>query len=134
MSSKGKVTGIGGVFFKCKNPEALKQWYADHLGLNVDQYGCLFSVGFQSSEEQRSTLQWSTFGEDAPSFAPSDKQFMINYRVDDMASILEKLQAAGIEPLDEVATYDYGKFVHILDPEGNKLELWEPKDSVFIPE
>lgn len=134
MGEKGRVVGVGGVFFKCVDPDGLKQWYADNLGLEVDQYGALFSVGFHSSVEKKSTLQWSPFAANTEYFAPSQKAFMINYRVDDLAALLVKLHAAGIEPLDEVATYEYGKFVHLLDPEGNKIELWEPVDSVFVQE
>ncbi len=129
-----KVTGIGGIFFKCQDPKGLKTWYNEHLGLNTDQYGALFEFRDADEPERKSYLQWSTMSADTEYFQPSDKQFMINYRVGDLDYVLAELKKAGIEPVDKVESYDYGRFVHLMDPEGNKIELWEPVDQVFTDE
>lgn len=126
-----RVVGIGGIFFKCKDPKALKEWYAKYLGFNVDNYGALFSFKNETSPETKGYLQWSPFDETTPYFAPSTKSFMINYRVHDLEKLIEVLKEEGIEFLDEMEVYDYGKFIHLLDPEGNKIELWEPSDNAF---
>ncbi len=129
--SKRKVKGIGGVFFKCKDPESIKSWYREHLGFNTDQYGALFQFRKFSNPDQPGYLQWSPMSLETDHFNPSEKQFMINYRVDDLVNLVSELKAAGVEVVDEIEEYDYGKFVHIMDPEGNKIELWEPVDEVF---
>lgn len=121
-----KVTGIGGIFFKCKDPEKVKAWYGKHLGLPVDQYGALFRWYTAADTREEAATQWSTFPHDTTYFSPSEKDFMINYRVDNLEELLNELRADGVQILDDIATYPYGKFVHILDPEGNKIELWEP--------
>ncbi len=132
MSNQNKkVTGIGGIFFKCKDPETMKQWYNDNLGLVTNEYGSLFEFRSSDDPDKIGYLQWSPFGEKTTYFEPSQKDYMINYRVENMEKLVEELKAAGVEVLDEIATYEYGKFVHIMDPEGNKLELWEPIDQVF---
>ena len=128
---KGRATGIGGIFFKCQDPDSLRQWYADHLGLKVNQYGSLFETRNVDRPEERNFLQWSTFSKGSKYMEPSQREFMINYRVVNIEALLEQLQAAGIEQIGELETYDYGKFAHVMDPEGNKLELWEPIDQVF---
>ncbi len=128
-----RVTGIGGIFFKCKDPETLRAWYHQHLGMATDQYGCLFSFQAKDHPNNKGHLQWSPFKEDTTYFAPSTREFMINYRVDDLDALVSQLRAAGISFLDEMETYPYGKFIHLLDPEGNKLELWEPVDPGFEP-
>lgn len=128
-SKKGRVTGIGGIFFKSEDPKKQRQWYADHLGLAVNDYGSTFEFREGAAPHNKAYLQWSPFAADTKYFDPSQKQFMINYRVENMEALLEELKAAGVTICDEVAEYDYGKFVHILDPEGNKIELWEPIDS-----
>ena len=128
---KKKVTGIGGIFFKCDDPAKMKDWYKDNLGLVTNEYGSVFE--FRRSEEPHDIgyLSWGTFNKDTEYFNPSKKEFMINYRVENIEELVEELKAAGVEICDEIETYDYGKFVHIMDPEGNKIELWEPKDQVF---
>ena len=131
---KGKkrgVTGVGGLFFKSKNPKKLTQWYADHLGLVGNEYGSLFEFRSTDDPDQKGYLQWSPFAADTDYFKPSQKEFMINYRVVDIEGMVADLIKAGIKVVDEIETYEYGKFVHIIDPEGNKIELWEPIDSVF---
>ncbi len=127
-----KVTGIGGIFFKCKDPDATRDWYRDHLGLKTNDYGSLFEFRQGARPDKIGYLQWSTFKEDTRYFDPSQKEFMINYRVDDIEGLVEQLRESGVTIVDEIESYDYGKFVHILDNEGNKIELWEPVDQVFI--
>lgn len=126
-----KVTGIGGIFFKCKDPQALKAWYQQHLGIATDEYGCLFTFVSEDQPGQKGYLQWSPFPANTDYFKPSAKEFMINYRVQNLEGLIEKLKAAGIAMLDQLETYDYGKFIHLMDPEGNKIELWEPQDEGF---
>lgn len=131
MSLPPKVTGIGGIFFFSDDPDQTKAWYAEHLGLATDQYGSTFEFRNAHRPEEINYLQWSPFKRGSTYFAPSTKEFMINYRVQNIEALVEKLRAAGATIVDEIETYDYGKFVHILDPEGNKIELWEPIDHVF---
>lgn len=125
------VTGIGGIFFKCRDKDAVKEWYARHLGFNVDEYGAPFIFHEPGKTDQKAYLQWSPFSEDTDYFEPSSKEFMINYRVNDLDELVENLRKEGVTILDEIEEYDYGRFVHILDNEGNKIELWEPVDEVF---
>ena len=126
-----KVTGIGGVFFKCKDPEKIKEWYQKNLGLKTNEYGSLFEFRSTDQPEKKGYLQWSPFSEKTKYFEPSQKEFMINYRVEDLEKLLEELKKEGVQIVGELESYEYGKFAHILDPEGNKIELWEPVDSVF---
>ncbi|WP_025145303.1 VOC family protein [Pedobacter jeongneungensis] len=123
-----KVTGIGGIFFFSDNPKETKDWYAKNLGVEVNAWG---SVSFDSrnlnNPDEVDSLQWSPFKKGDEYFSPSKKEFMINYRVQNLEALLEKLKENGVTILDEIATYDFGKFIHIMDAEGNKIELWEPK-------
>ncbi|KUG10641.1 VOC family protein [Elizabethkingia miricola] len=121
-----KVTGIGGIFLKCKDPKAVNEWYKTHLGFDTTPYGTSFEWLEKGSGNEGIT-QWNPFPEDSDYFQPSEKDFMINYRVDNLEALIQELKTQGIETLDEVAIYSYGKFVHIIDPEGNKIQLWEPK-------
>jgi predicted enzyme related to lactoylglutathione lyase len=121
-----KVTGIVGIFFKCQDPEKVKQWYQQHLGLTTDEYGATFEWRQAEQPDKMGRTQWSPFSDTSEYFQPSAKDFMINYRVENLEALLVELRAAGVTILDDVETYDFGKFVHILDPEGNKIELWEP--------
>lgn len=121
-----KVTGIGGVFFKAKNPEQLNEWYQKNLGLNTTPYGATFEWYQEPNSEKKALTIWTPFKESSTYFEPSTKDFMINYRVDNLEALVEQLKENGITPIDDIQTYDYGKFVHILDPEGNNIELWEP--------
>jgi len=129
--SGDKVTGIGGIFFKCEDPEKMRNWYDENLGLVTNEYGSLFEFRLTDTPEKKGYLQWSPFGEKTKYFEPSEKQFMINYRVANIEALVKELKAAGVEVVDSIEEYEYGKFVHIMDPEGNKIELWEPVDSVF---
>ena len=123
------MTGIGGVFFKAKEPKALVEWYAKHLGLKTDQYGSTF--WWKDKKGADCSTQWSPFADDTTYFAPSEKQFMQNFRVHDLENLLLQLAAEGVEIVGDTASYDYGKFAWILDIEGNKIELWEPIDKAF---
>ncbi|WP_129715634.1 VOC family protein [Pedobacter sp. SYP-B3415] len=123
-----KVTGIGGIFFKCKDPAAMNEWYQKHLGIPVTAYGATFNWRDEQNPEKTGSTAWSTFPADTAYFAPSQKDFMINYRVHDLELLVSELQREGIKFTDEIQTYEYGKFVHLLDPEGNAIELWEPVD------
>lgn len=126
-----RVTGIGGIFFKCKDPGKVRAWYQAHLGLNVNQYGAVFEWRQGADTLKKGFTQWSPFGEKTTYFAPSDKDFMINYRVADLDALLVQLKNEGVNILDKVEVADYGKFVHIMDIEGNKIELWEPRDLEY---
>lgn len=130
-TNKKRVTGIGGIFFKTKNPDQIKSWYHTHLGFDTDQYGTCFEWRQADEGTKKGFSQWSPFDDATEYFKPSEKEFMINYRVEDLEWLVSKLKEEGVTILDEIETYDYGKFVHILDPEGTKIELWEPVDDVF---
>lgn len=129
--STPKVTGIGGVFFKSENPQKAREWYAKNLGLAVNEYGSTFETRNANNPQEINYLQWSVFENNTDYFKPSSKEFMINYRVQHIEKLVENLKKNGVKIVDEIITYEYGKFVHILDPEGNKIELWEPIDSVL---
>lgn len=132
MGTKSKkVTGVGGVFFKCKDPDAMKDWYDNNLGLVTNEYGSLFEFRSTDEPDKKEYLQWSPFSDKTKYFEPSKKEFMINYRVKNLNDLLKELRKNGIEIAGEIEEYEYGKFAWIIDPEGNKLELWEPIDSVF---
>lgn len=124
-----RVTGIGGVFFKAQNPAKLKDWYKNHLGFKTDDWGCTF--WWNDEDFKKASTQWSPFKKDTNYFLPSTKEFMFNYRVENLTQLLEKLREEGITIVGKVEEYEYGKFGWILDPEGNKIELWEPIDSAF---
>jgi predicted enzyme related to lactoylglutathione lyase len=126
-----RVTSIGGVFFKCKNPEAVRNWYNKHLGLNTHDYGATFVWYHGADSTQKGYTAWGPFKETTTYFAPSTKEFMINYRVENMNWLVQELKKEGVNVLDTIETYDYGKFVHILDLEGNKIQLWEPNDEAY---
>jgi uncharacterized protein YndB with AHSA1/START domain/predicted enzyme related to lactoylglutathione lyase len=126
-----KVTGIGGIFFKSRNPEALKEWYKTHLGLDTDEYGTNFEWRQGADPSSYGFTQWSPFDENTDYFNPSSREFMINYRVEHIEQLMETLKQNGVQFTDEMETYDYGKFIHILDMEGNKIELWEPNDVAY---
>jgi predicted enzyme related to lactoylglutathione lyase len=126
-----KVTGIGGIFFFSDNPEKTKDWYAKNLGLEVNEWGSSFEFRNANRPEEINYLQWSPFKKGSKYFEPSKKEFMINYRVQHIEALVKNLQANGVTILDEIESFDYGKFVHIMDADGNKIELWEPVDSVF---
>ena len=126
-----RVTGLGGIFFKCKDPKALKTWYEKHLGVKTDDHGGVFLWRRHDAPEKKAYTSWSPFSESTDYFDPSTKPYMINYRVADLEKLLVVLKEEGVQIIGEMQTYDYGKFAHILDTEGNKIELWEPIDTSF---
>ncbi|MBJ6120051.1 VOC family protein [Pontibacter sp. BT310] len=126
-----KVTGIGGIFFKCEDPNKMRAWYQTHLGLNTNDYGAVFEWRQGADETKKGFTQWSPFPDSTNYFEPSTREFMINYRVENIEALVEQLQQEGVTILDKIETYDYGKFVHIVDVEGNKIELWEPNDIAY---
>ena len=120
-----RVTGIGGIFFKAKDPAALGAWYRDHLGLDVTEWdGAIFKWGGEGSEPGMTI--WSPFAADTTYMAPGTASFMINFRVADLAALLAALRAEGCDVIDKTETSEQGKFGWVIDPEGNKVELWEP--------
>jgi len=123
-----KVTGIGGIFFKCKDPKAVNEWYKTHLGFDTTPYGTSFEWRDIDDSTKKGLTQWNPFAENTKYFDPSTKDFMINYRVADLEALVTQLKAEGVTIVDKVEDSEYGKFVHILDGEGNKIQLWEPKD------
>lgn len=126
-----RVNSIGGIFFKCKDPDKIKEWYSKNLGLNNDKYGTSFEWRQADDNSKKGFTAWSPFKDDTKYFDPSTKEFMINYRVENIEWLVEELKKEGVTVVDEIETYEYGKFVHILDPENNKIELWEPNDVEF---
>jgi predicted enzyme related to lactoylglutathione lyase len=122
-----KVTGIGGIFFKADDPEKLYGWYEKNLGIQHDPYGASFKWREADNPDREGLTIWSIFRRDSNYFGPSSAQAMINYRVDDLDGLLEALRAAGVKIDPERQDADYGRFAWIYDPEGNKIELWEPK-------
>lgn len=129
--STPKVTGIGGIFFRTNDPEKTKEWYGKNLGFAMSPHGSSFEFRNANRPDEINYLSWGAFPEDTEYFDPSQKEFMINYRVQHIDALVENLKANGVTVVDEIEEYDYGKFVHIMDNDGNKIELWEPIDSVF---
>ena len=126
-----KVTGIGGIFFQSKNQKEIREWYGENLGMVIDEYGSAFEFRNANRPEEINYLRWSPFEDGTEYFKPSKKEFMINYRVQNIEGLVRNLRKNGVTILDDIEEFEYGKFVHIMDPEGNKIELWEPIDSVF---
>lgn len=131
LNTKGRATSIGGIFFKCKDPVKLRNWYKENLGLNVNDYGAVFEWYQGADFTKKGFTQWSPFKETTNYFQPSTKEFMINYRVVNMESLVKELKSKKVNVVDSIEYFDYGKFVHVMDLEGNKLELWEPNDVVY---
>lgn len=123
----GRITGVGGVFFKAKDPKALAAWYRDVLGLPLESWGG--ALLRYDAPHHPAVLTWSAFPASTTYFAPSTGEFMINYAVDDMEALLTRLRAKGIAILKHVDDDPNGRFAWILDPEGNKIELWQPKPA-----
>jgi predicted enzyme related to lactoylglutathione lyase len=130
---KNRVTGIGGIFFKCEDPKKIKEWYGKHLGLPIDDYGASFRwIDPLSPDAKAPALTaWSPFKGDTTYFKPSEKPFMFNYRVENLVELLEVLKSEGVQIVGAMEEFSYGKFGWVMDPEGNKIELWEPKDEGF---
>jgi predicted enzyme related to lactoylglutathione lyase len=122
-----KVVGVGGIFFYSNNPKESNEWYSKNLGFEINDWG---SSSFDSrnvdNPDEVNSFQWKAFLDGDEYFSPSKKEFMVNYQVQNIEGLVAKLKSNGVNVLDSIATYDYGKFVHILDSEGRKIELWEP--------
>ncbi len=122
-----RVTGIGGIFFKTQNPDQMKAWYQEHLGIQPGSDGYVaFRWRETDDPEREGYTAWSLFRDDTSYFDPSPAPFMINYRVADLHGLLDQLRKEGVEVIDKVEEYEFGRFGWIIDPEGNKIELWEP--------
>jgi len=126
---KKRVTGLGGVFFKSRDPESLKTWYKDHLHIDSGEYGALFTWRYSDQPEKEGNTAWNLFPGNTTYYEPSKKDFMFNYRVEDLEALLKALKEEGVQVVGEIEEYSYGKFGWIMDPEGNKIELWEPMDE-----
>jgi predicted enzyme related to lactoylglutathione lyase len=125
-----RVTGIGGIFFKAKDPVALRAWYQKHLGIDVQEWGgAAFTWIDDAGRPTKGTTSWCVFGTDGDAFAPSTSTFMVNYRVADLAGLLEVLRQEGCQVLEKADDSEYGKFGWVMDPEGNKVELWQPPEG-----
>lgn len=128
-----RVTGIGGIFFKTEDPKKTREWYGKHLGLDVTEWGATFQWNELNNPNAKSPAQtvWNPFKADTEYFKPSDKPYMFNYRVENLVELLKVLKEEGVQIVGEMQEYPYGKFGWIMDPDGNKIELWEPKDDGF---
>lgn len=125
-----RVVGIGGVFFKSQDPDKLRAWYQEHLGVKFDSYGsAVFDCHDHEDPNKIGQTVWSLFPHDTKYFEPSTAPFMINYRVDDLDALLKQLKSEGVEVEDKFEEHEYGRFAWLMDPEGNRIELWEPKGS-----
>ena len=125
------MTSVGGIFFKCKDPQKMRDWYSRHLGLQTDKYGTNFEWYQGSDSTKKGFTQWSPFKETTKYFEPSTKDFMINYRVENILWLVDQFKKEGVTIVDTVQVFEYGKFVHIMDVEGNKIEIWEPNDVKY---
>lgn len=123
-----KVIGLGGVFLKFKDPEAIRKWYNEVLGITTNDHGILFEFG---NSTKKGYIQYGTFGDDTSYFGSPEQQCMINFRVDNLEELVSQLKERSVKIVSEQENYDYGKFIHIEDPEGNRIELWEPVDKEF---
>jgi predicted enzyme related to lactoylglutathione lyase len=122
-----RVTGIGGVFFKAQDAQALQSWYKRHLGIDVQAWGgAAFDWADADGKPVAGTTAWSIASAQSDQFAPSTAPFMVNYRVEDLHSLLSALRAEGCNVLDKIDESEFGKFAWVIDPEGNKVELWQP--------
>lgn len=126
-----RVTGIGGIFFKSENPDETKKWYKKHLGINSGKYGGTFEWRHSEDADKKGFTAWSVFDQNTEYTNPSNKEFMINYRVENLEELLKVLREEGVEVLGEMEVFEYGKFGWIMDPNGIKIELWEPNDEEY---
>ena len=120
-----RVVGVGGIFFKARHPEALRAWYRTHLGIDVQEWG---GTTFPWNRADGMTV-WSISPEASETFGPSRSSFMVNYVVEDLHAVLAALRSEGCEVDAKVDESDFGKFGWVMDPEGNRIELWQPPES-----
>jgi len=125
-----RVIGIGGIFFKSEDNAALKDWYNKHLGIESESWGSVFEWRRKNNPDDVTYTAWSPFKKDSPYFAPSKKDFMVNYQVENLHELMIALKEEGVEVVGEIEESEFGKFGWILDPEGNKIELWEPPKNI----
>ena len=128
-----RVTGLGGLFFKSRDPVAARQWYREHLGIESAEYGFPFLWRERENPDETGYTVWNPFPTDTDYFAPSEQPFMVNFRVADLEGLVAALKEEGVEVVGGIAQEANGKFAWILDPEGNKIELWEPLPSKEDP-
>ncbi|MFO1448343.1 MAG: VOC family protein [Opitutaceae bacterium] len=125
-----RVTGIGGIFIKSKQPEVLREWYRTHLGFELEPWGGLvFRWAGPDNPTGTGSTVWSTFADSDKYFAPSQAPFMVNYRVADLHALLAVLRAEGCKVDAKVEESEYGKFGWVMDPDGNRIELWQPPEG-----
>ena len=124
-----RVTGLGGVFFKSQDPTTMNEWYRKHLGIEAGDGGAMFEWRDLEKSDKVCSTVWSTFPDKTKYFEPSQKEFMLNYRVENLEGLLEVLRKEGVTVVGGLEKHEYGKFGWIMDPEGNKIELWEPPDE-----
>ncbi|MFK7803817.1 MAG: VOC family protein [Anaerolineae bacterium] len=130
-NDKPRVRAIGGVFFRSADPEKTREWYGRHLGLSTDSFGTNFAWRHKDEPEKAGYSQWSAFDAETEYFGKREQQFMINYRVDHLDLLIEKLKADGVEFVGEMQQEAFGRFVHIIDNDGRRVELWEPIDDEY---
>lgn len=128
---KNRVTGIGGIFLKAKDPDSTKKWYKEHLGIENGKWGGTFEWRHAKDSSKKGFTAWSIFDESTDYTQPSTKDAMINYRVENLEELLETLKQEGVEIIGEMEVFEYGKFGWIMDPNGYKIELWEPNDDEY---
>lgn len=128
---KNRVTGIGGIFLKAKDPDSTKKWYKEHLGIENGKWGGTFEWRHTKDPSKKGFTAWSIFDESTDYTQPSTKDAMINYRVENLEELLETLKQEGVEIIGEMEVFEYGKFGWIMDPNGYKIELWEPNDDEY---
>lgn len=126
-----RVRSLGGVFFRTDDPEKTREWYKKHLGLGTDEWGSNFVWRKGDKPNEEGFTLWSPFDSDSEYFGATDQPFMLNFRVENLEELLEILKGEGVEIVDEIQYFDYGKFVHILDGDGKRVELWEPNDEEY---
>ena len=124
-----RVTGLGGVFFKSQDPARMRTWYAKHLGIDSGEYGTTFDWIDPNSPGKKCQTAWNLFPADTKYFNPGKKEFMLNYRVENLKALMDLLRSEGVQVVGDLQEFEYGKFGWIMDPEGNKIELWEPVDE-----
>jgi len=131
MSNHGFVTGLGGVFFKCPDPDATRRWYADIFGLSLDPSygGASFLWREHGDPDVEARTEWAPFSADTDYFGPGDAEFMINYRVRDLDGFLRHLESKGVARIGDIQDEPYGRFAWVCDPDGRRIELWEPPDT-----
>lgn len=130
-NEKPRVTGIGGIFLKSKHPDQSKAWYEKHLGIDSGKWGCTFEWRKADRRDQKGYTAWNIFDYDTEYTQPSKKDCMINYRVQDLETLIKTLKDEGVEVIGDIQEFEYGKFAWILDPDGYKVELWEPNDGEY---